>query len=169
MKLKRRTVLAGVLPGSLRPAFATALSAAAASAFAQPIGTPPAQDSLARVLYLLAPLPAFAAADYEAASLALLQRTTTLPALKLHVEALLARLNAAGFLALPLASQLAFLKSVQTTPEFRFVSNPAFGVFNHKPVWPRVGYEGASFHLGGYRNRGFDDINWLFAAVKKGA
>jgi hypothetical protein len=127
-----------------------------------------AQASLARVLYFLAPLPALTAADFDAAAQALQQRAGKAPALKGHADALLARLYAANFMALALPAQLAFLKTVQTTPEFRFISNPAWGVFNHKPAWPRLGYEGASFHLGGYRHRGFDDIGWLAAAVKKG-
>lgn len=35
------------------------------------------------------------------------------------------------------------------------------GLYNQKAVWPIFGYEGASFELGGYLNRGFNDINWL--------
>ncbi len=35
------------------------------------------------------------------------------------------------------------------------------GLYNQKAVWPIFGYEGASYELGGYIDRGFDDINWL--------
>jgi len=35
------------------------------------------------------------------------------------------------------------------------------GLYNQKAVWPIFGYEGASFELGGYIDRGFNDINWL--------
>ncbi|MEL6680325.1 MAG: Twin-arginine translocation pathway signal, partial [Pseudomonadota bacterium] len=35
------------------------------------------------------------------------------------------------------------------------------GLYNQKAVWPIFGYEGASFELGGYIDRGFDDITWL--------
>lgn len=35
------------------------------------------------------------------------------------------------------------------------------GLYNQKAVWPIFGYEGSSFELGGYIDRGFDDINWL--------
>ncbi len=35
------------------------------------------------------------------------------------------------------------------------------GLYNQKAVWPIFGYEGSSYELGGYINRGFDDINWL--------
>ena len=35
------------------------------------------------------------------------------------------------------------------------------GLYNQKSVWPIFGYEGSSFELGGYIDRGFNDINWL--------
>jgi len=35
------------------------------------------------------------------------------------------------------------------------------GLYNQKAVWPIFGYEGASFGMGGYIDRGFNDINWL--------
>lgn len=35
------------------------------------------------------------------------------------------------------------------------------GLYNQKPVWEHLGYEGASFDKGGYLERGFDDVNWL--------
>ena len=35
------------------------------------------------------------------------------------------------------------------------------GLYNQKAVWPLFGYEGESYSLGGYIDRGFDDINWL--------
>jgi len=35
------------------------------------------------------------------------------------------------------------------------------GLYNQKAVWPIFGYEGESYTLGGYINRGFDDISWI--------
>jgi len=35
------------------------------------------------------------------------------------------------------------------------------GLYNQKAIWPLFGYEGESFSLGGYIDRGFNDINWL--------
>ncbi len=35
------------------------------------------------------------------------------------------------------------------------------GLYNQKAVWPIFGYEGESFSMGGYIDRGFNDINWL--------
>jgi hypothetical protein len=35
------------------------------------------------------------------------------------------------------------------------------GIYNNPEVWPIFGYEGESAAMGGYINRGFDDISWL--------
>lgn len=34
-------------------------------------------------------------------------------------------------------------------------------LYDNRELWPRFGYEGASSHLGGYIERGFDDIDWI--------
>lgn len=34
-------------------------------------------------------------------------------------------------------------------------------LYDDLAVWQAFGYEGASHHLGGYRDRGFDDLDWL--------
>jgi hypothetical protein len=34
-------------------------------------------------------------------------------------------------------------------------------LYNNPLVWRYFGYEGPSAHLGGYINRGFDDISWI--------
>lgn len=54
------------------------------------------------------------------------------------------------------------LQSVETTAFFQTVrAGLVTGLYNQKAVWPLFGYEGESFSLGGYLERGFDDINWL--------
>ncbi len=35
------------------------------------------------------------------------------------------------------------------------------GLYNQKPVWKLLGYEGSSYDKGGYLERGFDDVAWL--------
>jgi hypothetical protein len=164
MTLKRRTLLKGAMPMSLAALPPVAWAQGLEALSSNPILDP--KPMLARFLYMLAPLPAFTVADYQAASTSLLARANQVPALKSHVDALVQRLNAANFMGLSVSEQRAFLRGIQATPEFRFLSNPAFGVFNHNPTWPRIGYEGASYQLGGYRHRGFDDIDWIASAVK---
>ncbi|MDE0203749.1 MAG: gluconate 2-dehydrogenase subunit 3 family protein [Rhodospirillaceae bacterium] len=34
-------------------------------------------------------------------------------------------------------------------------------LYDNRALWPRFGYEGASSHLGGYIERGFDDLDWI--------
>ena len=34
-------------------------------------------------------------------------------------------------------------------------------LYDNPLVWKAFGYEGPSAHLGGYVNRGFDDLDWL--------
>ena len=34
-------------------------------------------------------------------------------------------------------------------------------LYDNPLVWKAFGYEGASVHLGGYVDRGFDDLDWL--------
>ena len=34
-------------------------------------------------------------------------------------------------------------------------------IYDNPLVWKAFGYEGASAHLGGYVDRGFDDLDWL--------
>lgn len=37
----------------------------------------------------------------------------------------------------------------------------AFTLYDDHQVWEHIGYPGASFELGGYLHRGFDDLDWL--------
>mgnify|MGYP000418556488 CR=1 FL=1 len=54
------------------------------------------------------------------------------------------------------------LQSMETSDFFQTVrAGLVTGLYNQKAVWPLFGYEGESFSLGGYIERGFDDINWL--------
>ncbi|CTQ43167.1 twin-arginine translocation pathway signal [Roseibium aggregatum] len=54
------------------------------------------------------------------------------------------------------------LRSMEDSPFFQRVRGGLVtGLYNQKAVWPLFGYEGASYELGGYIDRGFNDINWL--------
>src|SRR4051794_31458019 len=48
------------------------------------------------------------------------------------------------------------------TPFFASVRATAVvALYDQPEVWELLGYEGASFDRGGYRERGFDDLDWL--------
>lgn len=60
------------------------------------------------------------------------------------------------------SDRVAILRSIEDTPFFQQVRGGLVtGLYNQKEVWPIFGYEGESFSMGGYMNRGFNDINWL--------
>lgn len=87
-----------------------------------------------------------------------------------NVEAGIAELNAAAVAAghadyLSIGweeDRVAVLKSIESGAFFQTVrAGLVTGLYNQKDIWPIFGYEGESFTLGGYIDRGFDDINWL--------
>lgn len=58
--------------------------------------------------------------------------------------------------------RVALLKQIETSGFFQKVrGDMVTGIYNNPDVWKILGYEGASAHLGGYIERGFDDIGWL--------
>lgn len=58
--------------------------------------------------------------------------------------------------------RVALLRAMEDSAFFQQIRGGLVtGLYNQKAVWPIFGYEGESFSLGGYLNRGFDDINWL--------
>jgi hypothetical protein len=84
-----------------------------------------------------------AEAEAVAAGVAALDDPT--PFLELDPEAQLA--------AITVAEGTAFIELVKSTAVVELYDNPL--------VWKAFGYEGPSVHLGGYINRGFDDLDWL--------
>lgn len=54
------------------------------------------------------------------------------------------------------------LERIQETPFFVAVKTRAITtLYSDHEVWEALGYEGPSFDKGGYRSRGFDDLDWL--------
>ena len=66
------------------------------------------------------------------------------------------------FLALGEGEKVAALEAIQDRPFFEVMrAATARHLYANRAVWPRFGYEGPSSHLGGYIDRGFDDIDWI--------
>lgn len=58
--------------------------------------------------------------------------------------------------------QLEVLKGMESSALFQKVKGKAIvSLYNNPLVWREFGYEGPSAQLGGYINRGFDDLRWL--------
>lgn len=59
-------------------------------------------------------------------------------------------------------AQLQALREAEGTPYFNLVRATAVvALYDNPLVWKAFGYEGPSVHLGGYVDRGFDDLAWL--------
>ena len=58
--------------------------------------------------------------------------------------------------------KLAAVQAIEGSPFFEAMrAATARHLYDDRRLWPRFGYEGASSHLGGYIERGFDDIEWI--------
>jgi hypothetical protein len=58
--------------------------------------------------------------------------------------------------------RIAALVMIEGSEAFRFLQRGTIRhLYDDIEVWAAFGYEGASVHLGGYIERGFDDLDWL--------
>ena len=70
--------------------------------------------------------------------------------------------DGAPFAELDADAQLAALQRTEDSPYFNLVRATAVvELYDNPLVWEALGYEGPSVHLGGYVDRGFDDLDWL--------
>ena len=66
------------------------------------------------------------------------------------------------FLELDDRAALERLTAAEGSDYFELVKATAVvELYDNPLVWRAFGYEGPSVHLGGYVNRGFDDLDWL--------
>ena len=66
-----------------------------------------------------------------------------------------------------LPSQIDVMKKYENEAWFSDILLRAKGVlFYHPNLWKHIGYGGSSIEEGGYRTRGFDDIDWLPVSTK---
>ena len=66
------------------------------------------------------------------------------------------------FVALAERERLAAVEAIHDSLFFEAMrAATARHLYDDRALWPRFGYEGASSHLGGYVERGFDDIDWI--------
>ncbi len=70
--------------------------------------------------------------------------------------------RARAFVDLAEKEKLAALQAIEGSPFFEAMrAATARHLYDDRALWSRFGYEGASSHLGGYIERGFDDIDWI--------
>lgn len=59
-------------------------------------------------------------------------------------------------------AQIAALKQIEDGPFFQKVhATELVSLYNNHEVWKKLGYQGASYPIGGYLHHGFNDLNWL--------
>jgi hypothetical protein len=66
------------------------------------------------------------------------------------------------FISMSDDDQVTALKKVEDTPFFQKVHGTELvSLYNNHEVWKKLGYQGASYPIGGYLHHGFNDLNWL--------
>lgn len=67
-----------------------------------------------------------------------------------------------AFVELSEGGRVTALRQIEGGAFFRAIQRGTIRhLYDDREVWALLGYEGASHHLGGYRERGFDDLSWL--------
>ena len=123
-----------------------------------------AQERLVRVVKAAFPHKAFPDGPYERTAAHIIVTAAGSPYQTAQLGQGLLSLDALRdrpFAELDAAQQLSVLTQVQHTPFFQLVrSTTVVFMYSDRDVWAVLGYEGESSHLGGYVDRGFDDLDW---------
>lgn len=152
-------------------AIAALAPAASSSAFAEPLVTVSADNAetltlMARDLY---PHDRIADAFYRNAVITIDKDVSASDAKTLlsdgiaALDAAAVKLKGKRYTAITdEADRVVILKTIEGSPFFaKMRSSLVTALYNQKELWPKLGYEGASFDKGGYIERGFSDIDWL--------
>jgi len=117
---------------------------------------------LSEMLRVLYPHQSFGTEIYQKAADAVIAASEASPAQKLTLQSGIKELDIAGFDKMDPKSATNYVKSIEGNAFFAAVTGPGLvALYSDHDVWKILGYEGASHHLGGYVNRGFDDLDWL--------
>ncbi len=72
------------------------------------------------------------------------------------------RSTSSKFVTMSDDDQIAALKNIEDSQFFQKVhSTELVSLYNNHEVWKKLGYQGASYPIGGYLHHGFNDLNWL--------
>jgi hypothetical protein len=153
----------GTVAGSVAVSLATSMPS---GAWAKPLGAIEQQtaDVLLRVCRLLYPHDDLDDNYYAACVESLDVKAAADAALVTQLNEGVANLNGAPekFLDLQEVEQIKALTALEATSFFQTVrGHMVVALYTDRKVWAELGYEGPSFKLGGYLDRGFNDIDWL--------
>ena len=132
-------------------------------------GTDMARGAAVQALTLMVramfPHKSFPDGPYERCAQAILDAAGDDVRFRTQLEQGLRDLDAAGgapFAQLDDERRLTLLRRISATEFFEGVrSRVITSFYDDKEVWSLLGYEGSSFEHGGYRDRGFGDLDWL--------
>ncbi len=130
-----------------------------------PLESDRASQLIARLLRVAYPHTSFPDGPYERTAHAVLEAAAgdegDQRALSLGLQSLDVAAHG-DFLAADHDAAEALLRNVADDAFFvRIRSTAVVAFYDDTEVWELLGYEGSSFHEGGYRHRGFDDLDWL--------
>lgn len=87
------------------------------------------------------------------------------PQLQKSLDQATSQLNDASggdFLAAGENLQLVAMKGMEQASWFTAIQGQVLPrIYNHPVIWKHIGYPGSSVEYGGYKDRGFNDIDWL--------
>lgn len=117
---------------------------------------------LTKMLSVLYPHKTFGTELYKRAAEAVIAACETSPADKITLHMGLKALSEVSFENMDNENATNYLKSIEGNSFFSSVTGTGLvALYNDHDVWKLLGYEGASYHLGGYVDRGFNDLDWL--------
>ena len=120
------------------------------------------REMLVKMLQVLYPHDSFGTGPYENAADAVISASEGTPAQMLIMANGLRELEIAKFDTLDASAATAYIKNIEGSPFFSAVTGTGLvALYNNHEVWKILGYEGPSYDLGGYIDRGFDDLDWL--------
>lgn len=162
--MRRRLLLAAILGSGAVTSSLTLSALTAASSWAgesSPGASGPAMTQVAR---LTCPhdVPESVYADVADS---ILSAAAADPTLERPIDQALAELDQASggdFAAAEANGQLAALQASASQPWFTAIQAQLLPrIYNHPLIWKHIGYPGSSVEYGGYKDRGFNDIDWL--------
>lgn len=127
--------------------------------------------TLAQYAYFIVPLLEPSHVRYQQVAEKVLDMTGQVPPLAALKDEGISALNATEkgpWSKLSPQDREATVQQMSGTPFFNFLRWSATETVLREPdLWRQLGYQGSSIELGGYLNRGFDDIDWLPAGKGK--
>ena len=117
---------------------------------------------LSEMLRVLYPHQTFGKEIYQKVADAVIAASEASPAQKLILQTGIRELEIASFDKMDPKEATNYIKSIEGNAFFAAVTGSGLvALYSDHDVWNLLGYEGASHHLGGYVNRGFNDLDWL--------